>query len=157
MIVILPIHSLHLVIMVVWIINMKEFKNNITIKNGWNVRNIFDMECIVIQFFQLQGVMGGKRHCFQAIHDTEKRKGESFETTCKKDLNGTLETLWFKSEELEGCIEIGNVLAMLKESHKFMNVVSWFEVTPITSSLTWKSWAMTLTTNAIVPNVKIMS
>ncbi len=64
MLVILPIHSLCLVTMAIWIINMGELKKNITIKNGWNERNILNMERIVIQFFQLQGIMGGKIHCF---------------------------------------------------------------------------------------------
>jgi hypothetical protein len=50
--------------MAIWIINMGELKKNITIKNGWNERNILNMERIVIQFFQLQGIMGGKIHCF---------------------------------------------------------------------------------------------
>jgi hypothetical protein len=63
--------------MAVWIINMGEFKKNITIKNGWNARNILNMECIVIQFFQLQGVVGGKRHFFRQSMTLKKKRGKA--------------------------------------------------------------------------------
>jgi hypothetical protein len=62
--------------MAIWIMNTREFKENITIKSGWNVRSILNPKCIVIQFFQLQGGMGGKRLCLKAIHDTKKIRGE---------------------------------------------------------------------------------
>jgi hypothetical protein len=37
--------------MAIWIINNEEFKENITIKSGWNARSIFNPKCIIIQFF----------------------------------------------------------------------------------------------------------
>ncbi len=58
---------LHLAMMAIWIINKGEFKENITIKSGWNARSIFNPKCIIIQFSQLQGGMGGKRHCLDGI------------------------------------------------------------------------------------------
>jgi len=41
---------------------------------------------------------GGHETLFLAIHDTKKREGESFETTCRKDWNGTLKTLGVNSK-----------------------------------------------------------
>ncbi len=41
MAIILHVHSLHLTRMAIWIINKGEVKENITIKSGWNAKNIF--------------------------------------------------------------------------------------------------------------------
>ncbi len=68
------INSLHLARMATWIINKGEFKENITIKCGWNARSIFNPKCIIIQLSQLQGGMEGKRHYFKAFHDTENKR-----------------------------------------------------------------------------------
>jgi hypothetical protein len=53
--------------MAIWIINKGKFKEDITIKSGWNVRNIFNPKCITIQLSQLQGGMEGKKHCLKAF------------------------------------------------------------------------------------------
>jgi hypothetical protein len=37
--------------MAIWIINKGKFKENITIKSGWNAKSIFNPKCIIINFF----------------------------------------------------------------------------------------------------------
>jgi len=79
--------------MAISIINTGEFKANITTKSGWNVRSILNPKCIVIQFFQLQGGMGGKRHYLKAIHDTKKIRGELQSNLSKGFKQNMLESL----------------------------------------------------------------
>jgi hypothetical protein len=55
-----PIHSLHLPKVIVESNNRGEFKQNITIKCGWNVTNIFNAKLIIVQIFKLKVNMHGK-------------------------------------------------------------------------------------------------
>ncbi len=117
----------HLAKMAIWIINKGEFKENITIKSGWNARSIFNPKCIIIQFFQLQDGMKGKTHCLKAFHDIENKR---------MNLRQHVKRIWrehvrIKSEELNKCTKIDNVPSLSEKSHKSMNEILWFEMTPM--------------------------
>ncbi len=113
----------HLTKMAIWIINKGEFKEDITIKSGWNVRNIFNPKCIIIQISQFQGGMEGKRHYLKAFHDTKNKR---------VNLRQQVERIWrehvrIKSEELNKCTKIGNIPSLSKKSHKSVNVIWWLK------------------------------
>jgi hypothetical protein len=63
----LPIHSLHLAKLIVEI-NKGEFKQNITIRCGWNVMNIFNVKFIIVQLFQFRTNMRSKSHCLEIVY-----------------------------------------------------------------------------------------
>jgi hypothetical protein len=49
-----PIHSLHLTIVTIRINKRGQFKQNITMKCGWNARNNFNTKIIIVQISQLE-------------------------------------------------------------------------------------------------------
>jgi hypothetical protein len=54
------VHSLHLPRVTIKTHNVGEFKQNITIKSGQNVMNIFNAKVIIVQIFQFKASMHNK-------------------------------------------------------------------------------------------------